>query len=393
MNESNFFIDIAAKQQNCKHERICGDTFLFRRSDGGNRSIVVLSDGMGHGVKANILSTITASVIANFDYKQESIRKLAATILHSLPKCSIRKISYSTFTIVDIDLKQQRATIIEYDNPRSILLRGAVNLQGTDESTIVVDEGERPQKITVTNFRIEEGDRIVLMSDGVTQSGVGTDAYPFGWGWKNVNQFALETVGNNPAISSEELASAVLVRATGNDREVTNDDVTCGVITIRRPKSVLLCSCPPSSDDLNRELIERLEEFDGKKIICGYHLAQLISYNHGNKIEKRVISHDPDLQPSWDMEGVDIVTESLVTLNKVYDLLSAGDLHRLKAGAAYRVASMLLESDEINLLVGLRRGNGGLYMVDEFELRRKVLRHIAELLERRYRKEVNISYL
>ncbi len=115
MSNDNFYPDIACKQQNCGRERICGDTFMVRRMRQG--TLGVLSDGMGHGVKANILSTLTASIIINFDYAHNDIRSLAELILKSLPVCSVRKISYSTFTIFFFDHTNGYGNIIEFDNP------------------------------------------------------------------------------------------------------------------------------------------------------------------------------------------------------------------------------------------------------------------------------------
>ncbi len=392
----DLFTDIASSQRHCKRERICGDTFLYRRTDGGRRSIVALSDGIGHGIKANILSMLTSTIIVNFDYNQNSVHHLAQMLVKCLPVCNNRMVSYSTFSIVDIDVVRGVVNIIEYDNPRSMLFRGGEPLE-SQWSSMVVREADatnpRGHTIHVTSFNVQEGDRIVVMSDGITQSGVGTDRYPFGWGHRSVKRFIQERIIEDPKISSKELSTIVVSEAIGNDKCFTNDDVTCGVITIRKPERALICSCPPYSELQYDEFIETIEEFVGKKAICGYHLAKLISSLQGNSITKDEMSLDPDVQPAWHMQGVDIVTESLVTLNKVYDMLCYPHSHSTDEGPAYDVYRILMDSDEINFLVGTHRGNGGEYMVDEYELRRKVIKHIALFMEREHHKEINITYL
>lgn len=391
---NNLFCDIACRQQNCKNERICGDTFLYRHSNAGTRSIAVLSDGMGHGVKANILSTLTASMIINFDYQNDNITKIAQMIINTLPICSIRKISYSTFSIVDINHTTGLVTIIEYDNPQSLIYREGEQLKCDWECHIVESSFDRkPQTILTTQFKFRNSDRIVFMSDGVTQSGLGTEDFPFGWRRKNVDEFVRQTLRLNPSITSAELASKVLVKSVNYDEGYTKDDISCGVITVRKVKQMLLSSCPPISDEYNDKLISILDDFEGPKVICGYHLAKLISEIKGIDIQKDSFSLDFDIQPAWHMKGVDMISESLATLNKVYEMLQNNEYYTDAVGPAADVCRMLLDNDSIHMLIGLRRGNGGMYMVDEYELRRKVMRYIARILEKKYSKEVKIQFI
>lgn len=391
---SNLFTDIACKQQNCGTERICGDTFFYKRMHGGDRSIIVLSDGMGHGVKANVLSTLTASMIINFDYSCDDIRKMAEMVLKSLPVCSVRKISYSTFSIVDINHKTRDAVIIEFDNPQCLIYRDGSELK-CDWECVMIENNERPRPATIlyTTFKIKESDRIVVMSDGVTQSGLGSEKYPFGWGRPAVAAYIARLLKANPLASSTYLATKILGESIRNDNYCTKDDVSCVVVGVRPSKRLLLCSCPPSHPDMNQELVDYISSFVGLKVICGYHLAQLVSKISGKSITKERLSPDPDVQPAWRMEGVSLISESLVTLNKIYEMLQNKEAFTIDVGAAADIYNMLISSDDIEMLIGACKGNGGIYMVDEYELRRKVLRYIARLLEKKYSKVVAIKYL
>lgn len=390
MGSGKFYIDIACKQQNCKREKVCGDTFLFRRSSGGTRSIVVLSDGMGHGVKASILSNITASMIVNFNYEKLNIENLSRTILKSLPVCNVRKVSYSTFSIVDIDLVKGVATIIEYDNPKRLLFRGEKRLQ-TIEEVFAVKSVTRNQVINSTRFRIREGDRIVLMSDGVSQSGMGTK-YRFGWGRDSVEKYVKDIIVSDHTLSSAEVARRVVWEAICNDGGVTNDDVSCAVITIRKPKRVLLCTAIPLGD-VDDEYLAMLDNFEGTKVVCGYLLATLISQKSGKTIVKTNVSNDPKIQPDWEIDGIDIVSESLVTLNSVHDLLENGEVYKEREGIAFRIVEALLENDEVNIVIGKQRQKGWVYKVDDYDLRLNIMLHIIASLEKKYGKEVNVTYL
>ncbi|MDE7133978.1 MAG: SpoIIE family protein phosphatase, partial [Rikenellaceae bacterium] len=185
MSQYNLYPDIVCKQQNCGRERICGDTFMMRRMAEG--TLCVLSDGLGHGVKANVLSTLTASIIVNFDYHHQDIGSLAKLIIKSLPVCSVRKISYSTFTMLYFSHSDGKGTIIEFDNPQSFVFRDGRSLEPEWERMEVSVEGrKRPQVIMLARIDLRVGDRVVFVSDGVTQSGLGSDRYPFGWGRERV---------------------------------------------------------------------------------------------------------------------------------------------------------------------------------------------------------------
>lgn len=391
---NDLFCDIACKQQNCKDERICGDTFMYHHTNSASRSIAVLSDGMGHGVKANILSTLTASMIINFDYQNDDIKNVAHMIINTLPVCSVRKISYSTFSIIDINHSTGLATIIEYDNPQSLIYRGGEPLK-CDWECIVIEGNDkrREQTILTTTFSFKNSDRIVFMSDGVTQSGLGTEDHPFGWKRKNVDVFIRNILNRIPNITSVELASEVLAKAVDFDNGYTMDDVSCGVVTIREVKRMLLSSCPPMSDSHNEKFISIIDNYVGAKVICGYHLAKLVSEIKGISIVKDSYSEDTDIQPAWHMKGVDLISESLATLNKIYEMLQNYDFYKGAVGPAAVICNMLMMNDQIDMLIGTRRGNGGMYMVDEYELRRKVMKHIARILEKRYNKEVYIQYI
>ncbi|NTW25515.1 MAG: SpoIIE family protein phosphatase, partial [Lentimicrobium sp.] len=138
--DNRFYIEVNAELKNHHESRICGDVFLSRRINEENRIIVVLSDGMGHGVKANMLATLTATMALNFTLEHKEVNRIAEIIMNTLPVCSERKMSYSTFTIIDIEF-DGKVRILEYDNPQAVLMRGKHILD--PEWTCVMLGGEK----------------------------------------------------------------------------------------------------------------------------------------------------------------------------------------------------------------------------------------------------------
>ncbi|MEG1553873.1 MAG: SpoIIE family protein phosphatase [Rikenellaceae bacterium] len=390
---NSIFVDIACKQQCCRLEPICGDTFMSRRSKEGDRCVAVLSDGMGHGVKANVLSTLTATFAIFDETGLNDIRKLAQNIINTLPVCSKRKVSYSTFTIVEVNTLTGKASIVEFDNPRCLIYREGVPINFEREKFIMDRENYRPQTIYQTKFDIKIGDRIVLMSDGVTHSGLG-NCYSFGWERENVEAFIKEKLDASNSLTSAELAKAVLSQAVRNDHDLTNDDVSCAVITLRNAKKTIFISCLPEDENKTDNLVKRLYNFNGKRIICGYPIASLIAGVKGENPLKDIISEDADLPPLWHMRDVDIVSEGLATLNKVYSVLNNEEMLFSEKGAAFSIIETLLESDEIHFVIG----NAGytysdIYGFDEFKVRRNLIRSLCRVLETKYLKSVKVEYI
>ena len=241
----DFFVEVDYQQKSYEGQRICGDIFLSSKVKEENRIVVVLSDGMGHGVKASILATLTATMALNFTKEHKEPQKTAEIIMKTLPECSERKMNYSTFTIIDIE-QSRKVTILEYDNPECIIIRDRKIFKPTDQQNIVLGDG-RPcnKKIRVCSFKPVKGDRIVFCTDGVTQSGLGTPRFPFGWGNDNMGRFAIDMTKQFPQISARNLAAKILNMAFRNDGFQSKDDSTCGIIYFREPRELLICTGPP----------------------------------------------------------------------------------------------------------------------------------------------------
>lgn len=394
MKTSGLFVETVCKQACCGNEAPCGDSFLQRQFPAHGHTVLVLSDGMGHGVKAHLLSTLTASIFMGMAGAPQSIEETARTVLQTLPVCSVRKISYSTFTLVDIDHRIGIVRLIEYDNPQAFVFRGTepMEIERTAHPYPNPQTG-RMQTFHTGSFAMRCGDRLVLVTDGVTQSGLGTDRYPFGWGRDNVATFLGAMLRDDPAVPAAALAAQVLDRAVSNDAGVPKDDISCAVVHVREPRKALLCSCPPSLTSDVALLADRLRNFEGRKIICGHRLAEQIAGYWGVELRQQLTSTDPELPPQWEIEGLDLVTEGLLTLSKVLEILENYADMPTGRGPAYHICELLLASDRIEIVIGLRQSNTAAADAETLILRRKVLGAIARTLETRFAKQVITAYL
>lgn len=390
----DIYIDVHCQLKNHEGERVCGDIFRSQRIKEEERIVAVLSDGMGHGVKANMLATLTATMMLNFTKEHKDFERIAEIITKTLPVCSTRKISYSTFTALDISYNGE-VGILEYDNPPSFIVRDGDVLE-IDWRNFVA-EGMRGRRMVMryARFQIHKHDRIVLFTDGITQSGLG-GKYAVGWGRDNVVGFVEEAVKNNPNLSASELANKVVTKALTNDNYHPKDDCSCAVIFFRKPRKLLLCTGPPFQEGSDNEFANKLKDFEGHKIISGATTADIIARELESEIINETEFHDPELPPVSHMDGVDLITEGMLTLNKVIQLLKKYDGNTVFGkGPASRIASMLLESDEISLLVGtkINESHQDPTLPVELDIRRNIVKRLAETLEKKFLKEVKLEYL
>ncbi len=393
--ESNFYVEVGYQQKNHGKERICGDVFRSQRIKEENRIIAALSDGMGHGVKANILATLTASMALNFTREHKDVTRIAEIIMNTLPVCSQRKISYSTFTAVDIEMNA-KTSILEYDNPGAFLIRGSDPIEAEWNCLMLNSDRNRGKEIKSCFFQPLKEDRIILCTDGITQSGMGSKEYPFGWGWENVQEFILKAIRQQPDISAQKLATRILNTAFKNDNYHAQDDTSCAVLYFREPRKLLLCSGPPFENENDSKLGAIVGQFQGKKILSGGTTGDIVARELNREITDTFEFHDPDLPPVSYMDGIDLVTEGILTLSKVSKILNEYRQNYVPGrGPADQIVKLLLESDEIRIIIGTRINiaHQDPNLPVELEIRRTVLKRIARKLEEKFLKEVVVEYI
>jgi hypothetical protein len=391
----DFYIEVNSQQRFFDGERISGDVFLYRYVKEEDRVIAVLSDGMGHGVKANILATLTATMALNFTREHKDVDRIAEIIMNTLPVCSVRKISYSTFTIIDIE-SNGRTTILEYDNPSTIILRGS-SIFDPSWKTVRLDSGKHEGKVlSKCTFYPQKEDRIIICSDGVSQSGMGSEKLPFGWEHENVAVYASSLVNSEHSISAINLAGKIVSMAHKNDSYKARDDISCAAIYFRDPRKLLICTGPPYEKDKDLELAARVKDFKGKVILAGGTTADIVARVLNRTIVDELIFEDPDLPPESFMQGIDLVTEGILTLQKVNEILKTyNNSVKLEKGPADKIVKLIMESDEIQFIVGTRINiaHQDPNLPVDLEIRRTVVKRISRLLEEKWLKKVSLEYI
>jgi hypothetical protein len=354
-----------------------------------------MSDGIGHGVKANVLATLTASMALNYSTTHTKPEIAARIIMRALPRSSDGLENYATFTLIELDA-DGRVRIINYDNPKTIILRGNKVLEPTEYNLEIKGIENEGKILRCREFIARKEDRMVFLSDGVPQSGLGSARYPMGWGRDKVEQFVISQVTRMPDISATKLARKIINQANMNDGFELKDDATCGVIYFRQPREFLLITGPPFYKIKDYDVGEQIRNFKGKKAICGGTTSEIIARELNLKLETGHEFSDSALPPTARLEGFEVVSEGILTMSKVEEILENYTSEtRIGDTTADEIVNLLLEHDIIHIIVGTRI-NWAHQDPDqpvELEIRKVIIKRIIKLLEEKFFKEVRADFV
>lgn len=436
-------IDIDYSQLFKDGQKIGGDVFFLDRDEGSNVITAILSDGLGSGVRANVLASLTAHMASKLSLSPMDLEKSAEIIMDTLPVDSVKGISYSTFTIARIIFSDNksfiRVELVEYDNPNSLRFAGNEPTEWEKEAYRLRRKTAIKQEIVYSSeFEMKAGDRLIFFSDGVSQSGValgsaqdGADhpvdaAYMAfdgtgnmgstgrtpvrlasikpgggmrvtakGWGEDNVSEFIQGVLRRDPDISARQLAREIVTQAYKYDGYKPNDDITCCVISIRKPRHTLIVTGAPRKRESDKRLGELIKNYDGQVIVCGGTTAKIVARELGVDL---TTDNQPAgmLPPSSRIEGVDLVTEGMITLTEVaYRLSNKILLKNMSEDAAKRMIRLLRETDQIEIVVGTKFNDE----IDDpstaakIGLRFPAIDEIKNALVQKYFKECEVLYL
>ncbi|MEE0899172.1 MAG: SpoIIE family protein phosphatase [Acutalibacteraceae bacterium] len=342
--------DIGYKSINHYGEELCGD-HVDIVEENENSTVIVLADGLGSGVKASILSTLTSKIISTMMAEGLSIEDCVETIAATLPVCSVRGVAYSTFTIMHI-VNNDIMDIIQYDNPHVIVLRD--NQPYDYPKTEMNIEGK---KIYKTSLKLRENDCFIAMSDGCPHAGLG-GKYNFGWKREEIIEYM--TAVSYCGYTAKNMATMLVDECDKLYGNKPGDDTTSCVIKIRKREPMNLLFGPPSNrDDCNRMMALFFSK-EGKHIICGGTTSSIAAKYLGKPLRASLNFESADVPPTAELEGVDLVTEGVITVNKVLeyakDYLGENKHYEhwnFKRDGASMISRLLFEeATDINFYVG-----------------------------------------
>lgn len=347
---NNLCCEIGWKSINHAGEQLCGD-HVDIVEQGEDSSVIVLADGLGSGVKASILSTLTSKIISTMMAEGLPLEECVSTIAATLPICSVRGVAYSTFTIIHL-INNETAEIIQYDNPKVILIR---DYALCDYQKNELNIGGK--KIYKSAVQLREGDVFVAMSDGCPHAGMGA-AYNFGWKWEDIADFMATVV---PAGYTAKTLSAMLVDECDKLYGFApGDDATACVVKVRKRQPMNILFGPPRFRDDCDRMMSLFFSKEGKHIVCGGTTSSIAAKYLGKTVKATLSFEKSDVPPIAEIEGVDLTTEGVITISKVIeyakDALGKNELYEQWGyghdGASLICRMLFEEATDINFFVG-----------------------------------------
>ncbi len=347
---NNLCADIGWKSINHEGEQLCGDHVdIVEQNE--NSTVIVLADGLGSGVKASILSTLTSKIISTMMAEGLSLEECVSTIAATLPICSVRGVAYSTFTIIHL-INNETAELIQYDNPHVILLREGKNFDYPKNELNI--NGKQIYKSVID---LQENDIFVAMSDGCPHAGIGI-AYNFGWRRDDIISF-MEMIADL-GYTAKTLSTMLIDECNKQYGYHPGDDATACVVRVRKREPMNLLFGPPRNRDDCDRMMSLFFSKEGKHIVCGGTTSSIAAKYLGKPVRATLNFEQSDVPPIAEIEGFDLVTEGVITINKVIeyakDALSSNELYdqwSIKQDGASRICRLLFEeATDINFYVG-----------------------------------------
>ena len=333
---------------------------------------------------------MTSTMLLKFLENNSDIEKACEIIMNSLPVCKVRGISYSTFSAIDC-YENGKAKIVEEGNPDFIWIRNGEVLK--PEYQVIESKDFKNRKMRGYNIKLEKFDRIIFCSDGATQVAMGTKAYPLGLERDGLIKIILNKLEQNPEISSKDLSEYLVkqVQLIAPNREL-RDDTSIVSLYCRNPRESLIFTGPPYHQNKDNYYAKYFIEFNGKKAISGGTTANIISRELNIPVIPDMSTSTGKLPGLSKMEGIDLVTEGILTLTKVLEYLESG---KPEQNAAKTLMNFMLDSDCISFLVGaqMNKAHYDPNLPIEIEIRKNVIKQIAKVLEEKYLKKVSVQFV
>lgn len=390
---NNLWTETGYVSLNKTGEQLCGDRVEVTGGGEANHTTLVLADGLGSGVKANILSTLTSKILCTMISGGMPIESCVETIAETLPVCSVRKVAYSTFTIIHVE-ENTTATLIQFDNPNVILLRGGKHWDYPTTSRVI--EGKT---ILESKFPLQLNDMMIAMSDGAIWAGVG-QSMNFGWQRDNVVEFAERMYEDT--LSAKMMAALIVDECNRLYAGEPGDDTTVAAVRVRERKPVNLMIGPPADPADVGKMMALFFAKEGKKIVCGGTTSKLAAnYLHEDVVTSLDYGTDPDIPPTATIKGVDLVTEGVITLSRVVEYANVflnnsdlANLWSLQTDGASRIAQYLFEyATDISFFVGraINPAHQNPDLPITFGIKIQLVKQLSEALEK-MGKRVSVSY-
>lgn len=333
-------IEILTNQIPKKPGDVCGDVVMEDRSP--EATTLILADGMGSGVKASIAATMCAARVMELIRRgfslRETFRRLAAT-MHAARTSSV---PFAAFMVARV-LNDGTFTILTYEMPAPVFVEKYWAYLPQQRFFPMANE-----VVGEIHGVIKPGNAVFLLSDGVTQAGMGRTLRS-GWTSQGAAGFINRCLAERLSLAR---VPETMIEETISLSGGIGDDTSVVLLTCRTGSTVHVLSGPPADTRNDTPVVTSFMESDGVKIVCGSTTAEVVSRCTGKPVKARQMENSGFIPPEYAITGIDLVTEGAITLNQVYNIIDE-DQDKLRGSSSVaRFASYLKKADRIYFRLG-----------------------------------------
>lgn len=319
----------------------CGDVTAWERDE--SACVAVVCDGQGSGVKANLAATLCVSRLLEYLRRGGSLREGFLHVVKTMHAARGTELPYAVFSVARV-LPDGAATVLSYESPPPVLV-GRHHATRLHQSSLSAGD----EIITESHCHLDSGEGLLLVSDGVTQAGMGKGLT---WGWETEGLCRFITDRLSSGAGPSGLCAKVHARARELWRDARGDDVTALLLHCRPGLCVNLITGPPADRAADFSVARRFLQADGQKVICGATTARLIATHLKKPLRVEDNPKSILAPPLMSVEGIDLVTEGLVTLNQAFNILDEDPRRYDPDSGVSALCNMLRKADRINFTVG-----------------------------------------
>lgn len=343
------FLEYGYTSLNKYGEELCGDK--VESSVNGDYTTLVLADGLGSGVKANILSTLTSKILCTMVANDISIEECLETVIQSLPVCKVRGVAYSTFSVIHVN-HEGEGYLFEFDNPQAIYYHEGKCVNLDREELHICDK-----VVYQSPLKLMENDIVFVMSDGTIHAGIGAI---LNYGWLRKDIMAHLDARIKPEMSARCVACLLASACSDLYLDKPGDDTTVAAVKIRQVLQVNIMVGPPVDKSQDNFYISKFIEGEGKKVVCGGTSSQIVARYLNKPLKTSFDFPDKEVPPIGFIDGIDLTTEGVLTLRRLLSLsekyLSINDLtpksFQKKDGASMLANILFEEATHVHFFVG-----------------------------------------
>jgi hypothetical protein len=342
------YYEVITGQISKKAEQPCGDVAWTERDK--SATIHILCDGVGSGIKANIAATMCVARMKELLKNGFSLREAFASIVRTMEEARKKDLPCVFFTVTRV-LSDGVAVILNYEMPEILFVSKKYS---THLNSIVQPFYEGI--VSETNCMLYKGDGLILMSDGITQAGMGK-GLPNGWTIEGVNKFVNDQLRSG--VELKNLPISIINEAKKKWHNQCEDDLSVSLIYCRKGIIINIFTGPPINSETDDDVVNEFLSNDGLKIVCGATTAKIVARYLGKELEIDQSFNSMISPPNYEIEGIDLVTEGAVTLNQLYNIWGE-ELEKLEKDNPVTILYALLSvADKVNMFVGKSHNPAG----------------------------------